>query len=384
MTESSPGASLLALLHGGLRLQADQATLATLGDRRQYVGLSDVGRALECPRAALASKLYERPVPSLEKCLITQRGHWLEHGIGQALKARKLRILPQLEARMDYQGAPVKAHLDFTLIWQKPRPAVRILELKSTERLPETLYASYETQLYGQAGLLAHLWAQPAFSLRDENGTLLHDRLTMPDLCHAQFGLTLPKDPSHVDIEAWALCVSMSEAKPFGPYTPNEAMRDLCLRTAKNLWEKKLAVENGSMDFNTVGHAQGFHPLCASCDWNGDCPKFRDSEYQPEWQPGLDRLTKLKDSRSSLDSEIAEMETGLKDAYMLSGLKGGWINTGHNRFRLATSNGRRTLNRDRLRQELTDSLGIDNIDAFLGRCEQEGRAYSRLVINAIN
>lgn len=383
-TPSDKANGLLTLLHRGLHLHAERATALALGDRSTYVGLSDIGRALECPRAALLNKISPCPQGSLQKLLTLQRGHWLEYGIGQTLAVHNLHILPQLELAFIHNGVPIKAHLDFTLVWDKPHPAVRILELKSTERLPETLYTSYETQLYGQASFLAEFWNMPVFSLRDGNGTILHSNLTMPQLCKARFGLVMPAEPTAVDMEAWVLCLSMSDAKAFGPYLPNAAMRDLCLNTAETLWQHKQTVENGQLDINAVPHATGFHALCAYCDWNADCPKFHDGEYQPEWQPELDRLVRLKNSRSALDAEIEALESGLKDVYALSTMQGNWINTGSHRFRVTTSSGRRTLNRDRLREELTRSRGEENAEDLLTRCEQEGRAFSRLVINAIN
>lgn len=388
-TPSDKANGLLALLHKGLHLHAERATALALGDRSKYVGLSDIGRALECPRAALLNKISPRPQASLQKLLTLQRGHWLEYGIGQALAVHNLHILPQLELAFTYNGVPIKAHLDFTLVWDNPYPAVRILELKSTERLPETLYASYETQLYGQASFLADFWNMPVFSLRDGNGTILPRNQTMPQLCKAHFGLVLPVEPTAVDMEAWGLCLSMSDAKAFGPYLPNDAMRDLCLNTAETFWRHKQAVENGQLDINAVPHATGFHALCAYCDWNADCPKFHDGEYQPQWQPELDRLALLKNSRSALDAEIEALESGLKDAYALSSMKGDWINAGSHRFRVTSSNGRRTLDREALRSELTEIFHFEkldeiDVDALLKRCEQEGRAFSRLLINEIN
>ena len=388
-TPSDKANGLLALLHKGLHLHAERTTALALGDRSTYVGLSDIGRALECPRAALLNKISPRPQASLHKLLTLQRGHWFEYGIGRALAAHNLHILPQLELAFIHNGVPIKAHLDFTLVWDKPRLAVRILELKTTGHLPETLYASYETQLYGQASFLAGFWNMPVFSLRDENGTILHRNKTMPQLCKAHFGLVLTAEPTAVDMGAWVLCLSMSDAKAFGPYLSNAAMRDLCLNTAETLWQHKQAVENGQIDINAVPHATGFHALCASCDWNADCPKFHDGEYQPEWQPELNRLAQFKNSRSVLDAEIEALESGLKDAYALSTMQGGWINTGSHRFRVTSSNGRRTLDREALRSELTEIFHFEkldeiDVDALLKRCEQEGRAFSRLVINEIN
>lgn len=377
--------ALLALIASGLHAHAEQATALTLGDRSQYIGLSDIGRALECPRAALCNKIFARPQPNLQKLLTLQRGHWLEHGIGQALAVQGLRVLPQLELSLTHKGVPIKAHMDFVLVWEKPRPAICILELKSTARLPETLYASYECQLYGQVGLLAQIWNEPAFSLRGEHGTLLHHNLTMPQLCKTHFELSLPKDAAKVDMEAWVLCLSMSDARPFGPYLPNDAMRDLCLSTAHTLWQNKQAAQKGQLDVNTMAYASGFHALCAYCDWNSDCPKFHDGEYQPEWQADLQRLTDLKDSRTTLDADIAEVEAGLKRAYALANMGSHWISAASYRFRVTQQAGRRTLDRERLRLEFRDLTGSDHeADKLLSWCEHEGAPFERLTVNKIN
>lgn len=377
--------NLLALISKGLHRHAEQSTAATLGDRSQYIGLSDIGRTLECPRAALAGKVLPRSHPDLSKLLTLQRGHWLEHGIGQALSAHGLHMLPQLELSIVHENVPIKAHLDFVLVWEKPRPAVRILELKSTEHLPDTLYTSYEVQLHGQAGLLAYYWNHPVFSLRDAAGSIQHANLTMPELCKAHFGLHLPKSANKVDLEAWVLCMSMSDAKAFGPYTPNASMRELCLNTAKTLWENKVALESGTITLDHMAYASGFHALCGYCDWNSQCPKYHDGEHQPEWEADLQQLEALKNSREVLDAQIITLETSIKEAYALSGMTGDWINTGSHRFKVSQQNGRRTLNRDALRLEITDAVGDENVaEKIISWCEVEGKPFQRLTINKIN
>ena len=49
---------LLEILRCGLERSAEQRTAIQLGDRSQYVGMSDIGKMLDCPRAALAGKLF--------------------------------------------------------------------------------------------------------------------------------------------------------------------------------------------------------------------------------------------------------------------------------------------------------------------------------------
>ncbi|ATD82523.1 hypothetical protein [Desulfovibrio sp. G11] len=182
---------LRALIRQGLQAVSQQSTAAHLGDRSTYVGMSDIGQHWECPRAALARKVLPTP-DSLERLLILQRGHWFESGVGQALASLGLHVLPQLEITWQHQGVPIKAHLDFVLVWGAPVNVIRILEVKSTDKLPDTPHDSHLLQLHGQIGLLATAWDKPAFSLRAADGTLLHEKMTFPQLCHAQLGLLLP------------------------------------------------------------------------------------------------------------------------------------------------------------------------------------------------
>ena len=80
---------LLKILRCGLERSAEQRTAIQLGDRSQYVGMSDIAKMLDCPRAALAGKLYIPEYRSTDEALkrkITfHRGHWFETGVHQAL-----------------------------------------------------------------------------------------------------------------------------------------------------------------------------------------------------------------------------------------------------------------------------------------------------------
>jgi len=101
--------ALLAQVTRGLLRHGETRTAQHLGDRTAYVGLSDVGRAITCFRAAVASKLksggtttdedlgrwfqngaYESIRDSLARQLILQRGDWLETGLDSALRAKCL------------------------------------------------------------------------------------------------------------------------------------------------------------------------------------------------------------------------------------------------------------------------------------------------------
>lgn len=149
---------LLKILRCGLERSAEQRTAIQLGDRSQYVGMSDIAKMLDCPRAALAAKLYppehRNTAEALNHQITFQRGHWFETGVHQALIGYGVSPLSQMEIEIVYGDVPIKAHLDFTLVTGQPHPTVRILEVKSTARLPTTLSESYAMQIGGQMALL--------------------------------------------------------------------------------------------------------------------------------------------------------------------------------------------------------------------------------------
>lgn len=378
---------LRALIRQGLEAVSQKSTAAHLGDRSTYVGMSDIGQHWECPRAALARKVVPTP-NSLERLLTLQRGHWFESGVGQALASLGLHVLPQLEISWQHQGVPIKAHLDFVLVWGAPVNAIRILEVKSTSRLPDTPHDSHLLQLHGQLGLLAQAWDKPVFSIRAEDGTLLHEKMTFPQLCHARLGLQLPATADKTSMEAWLLCLSMQDVTTFGPYTFNQAMLDTALDHAVQLWGDLKAHRAGNLSLSQVTCAQGFYPICSYCEYNGDCPKFPQGVQMPQWEPALEKLAVLKEQRTALDNEIKKMETVLKLVHRQSGTRD-WVDTGKYRFRMSVAAGRSTLNREALHEELTDifrfeGLGDIDVDALLARCERTGAPFERLCVSPVN
>ena len=378
---------LRALIRQGLQAVAHNDTLAHLGDRSRYVGMSDIGQHWECPRAALARKVLPT-ADSLERLLTLQRGHWFEAGVGQALASLGLNVLPQLEIKWQHQGVPIKAHLDFVLVWGAPVNAIRILEVKSTDKLPASPHDSHLLQLHGQIGLLTKAWNKPVFSLRAADGTLLHDKMTFPQLCLAHLGLPLPKQAEELNMEAWLLCLSMKEVKAFGPYGFNQAMLDTALDHAVQLWGDLTAHRAGNLSLSQVTCAQGFYPICSYCEYNGDCPKFPQGVQMPQWEPALEKLAALKEQRTALDKEIKEMEAVLKLVHRQAGTRD-WVQAGKHRFRMSVAAGRSTLNREALHEELAaifrfEGLGDIDVDALLARCERMGAPFERLTISPIN
>lgn len=198
---------------------------------------------------------------------------------------------------------PIRAHLDLALVWEKPLPAVRVLEIKSMETLPREPYAAHERQLMGQVALLEELWDAPAFTLRREDGTIAYENLSFPELCQRELGFTLPNAPEKVSIEGWLLCLSMRNARACGPYLAHRDELEELRQQAMDFWGSLCAVRKGTAGLNAIPHAQGVYPLCACCAHAAGCPKFPQAAVQPHWEPALDKLGSLRERRAELDAE---------------------------------------------------------------------------------
>ena len=381
--------ALLDLIRRGLVISGEHQRQAILGERLSYVGMSDIGQFIQCPRVSIIHRFsLQKADENLSRTLTLQRGHWFEDGVAKALSALNLPFVRQLEIAVDNDGCPVRAHLDFVLVSVRPRPTVRVLEVKSCTRLPDTLYASYEVQVYGQISMLNRYWNTPSFNLKDSEGNPLFSRLTFPQAVKALWGVAFPEDPEQVDMEAWVLALSMTDATAFGPYLPNDSLLNACLSNAKEMWKMQEQVQRGEQDMDGLPTASGFHPLCSCCDASSDCPKFI-GVVHPELESSLDELMHWKDARSALDEKIREREGMMKEWYARADRQGRWIETGSTRFRVMQSPGRRTLDRDSLAGELVELFhdgGMDDVDvpALIARHEKIGAPSVRLFINTTN
>ena len=283
----------------------------------------------------------------------------------------------QLEIEIVYGDVPIKAHLDFTLVTDQPQPTVRILEVKSTARLPTTLSESYLMQIGAQTALLKAYWNHPVFSIIQETGEVLYHR-TLPEICKELLDVSLPDDASACDIQGWVLCLSMCDAKAFGPFLPEDTDIARCLDMASEFWETMNDLKENRLDLNAIRTAQGLAALCPSCFWSKDCPRFKGSSH-PEWEDTLAQLIDLKTQKKSLEGDIDELEIRLKVAYQLSHtVRGEWINTGNHTFRVIPQNGRVTLDRKRLAEELKTLLGEQAAQTLMAKCEKQGDPFERL------
>lgn len=375
---------LLTLVAKGMSLHADKISAAQLGDRAAYIGMSDVGQYLDCPRSAVLRRLSLIKVKEDVSHLLTlQRGHWFEDGIVQSLLALHMPLARQLEIALDVEGCPVRAHLDFVLASATPRPTVRVLEVKSMARLPDHLYAAHEAQVYGQIGLLARCWNRPTFNLKDETGIPRFSGLTFSQAANELWGITLPDNPAQVDMEVWVLALSMTDARAFGPYLPNGMMLNACLNGAKELWRWQELGLQGTLDLDSLPLVEGFHPLCSCCDASSACPKFA-GQAHPELEDSVEELALWKAQRSSLNAKIKEREASMKEWYAHAGIEGQWIVAGSRRFRVSKQSGRRTLDRGKLMGELSPLMGIVNAESMLTRCESEGAPFDKLTVGNLD
>lgn len=383
------GSKLLELIRAGLAQHSARMTVQSLGNRSEYIGMSDIGAYLTCPRIAILNRLHpSKREESLSRLLTLNRGHWFEDGIASILKELNIPHIRQLEIGIDHSFVEFKAHLDFVLISMNPKPTVRILEIKSCRELPENLYASYEIQVYGQVGLLCRHWDGPDFSLTDEHGEFQFGGLTFPEVAHRLWGVDMPDDVSFVDIEAWVLCLSMTDAKAFGPYKADEDMLNLALDLGTDLWSKTNLIMERSLDISTVQPALGFKGICESCEWSSDCPKFA-GESHPELEQELDELAEWKREKTTLEAKIKARESAMKNWYERANLKGTWITAGNHRFKVSEMPGRRKLDKDALEADLLEMFrleGIEGIDVatIIERNEEVGEPSTRLYFSRKN
>lgn len=386
MNAQSRGEALLETIRWGLYATAIETRNTALGVRSEYIGVSEIAKYAECPRTAVAAKLTDQS-HKLDRLLITQRGQWFEQGVKKTLASSGLNSLHQLEISVKRKSGQIKAHLDFTLVWTEPVMAVRILEVKSAEKLPDEPWNAHALQAQAQVDLLRHCWNKPVFSLRDEKGEVICHNLTFPQICKKQFGLEITKRPAAASVESWLLYVSMKDARAFGPYVfSSDSLESLFIQAGAFHFDLK-AVSGNPLKLDELGYPQGFYPLCGWCEANAHCPKFQQGDYQPQWEPAINKLDGLKAREKEIHAEITEIEDALKQSFRLSGTKD-WIDTGAHRFRMSMVAGRKSLDQEALKSEIADILhGMDSeidVDDLFAGCQKQGASFPRLIISAVS
>ena len=371
MESPNPRAQMLVnVLHHGLAKQVKKTTRKTLGDRSTYIGLSDIAQFTECPRMAVLNKINPNiSATSFSKLMTMQRGHWFENGVAEMLTASNISYIPQLEIYKEENGVLVKAHLDFTLIWPNVQ-AVRILEVKSMNSIPDVPYTSHITQIQSQVSMLKKLWSSPAFSLRSPKGRIIAHDLTFPELCRNQLGFLLPETCDNIELEGWILCIGMTDAKGFGPYLPDEIVYDNTILQASQMFQ---AIHG---DLNNLTYTHGYCIDCNFCEYANSCQKYK-GEIHTEFEDSLTRLKDIKKEKHNLQQEAEKIESYLKTAYININTSD-WIISGQNKFKVSTSKGRESIDIEKLKNNLREYMSVDEAQKLIDNSMKTGNPISRL------
>jgi hypothetical protein len=360
-------------------------TFAELGDRFSYVGMSDIGKAFGCFRQAVLGKVKGcSPYPSqrdinamkpeewataLERIRPLERGHEQEVGIASALSAVGCNFVQQLEIQVEHEGVPIRAHLDFTIFTSS---GVKVVESKSNEEIPKTLYPEYEGQLYGQIGLMDRFWHEPVFSIPEPNAVGYKlENLSMPDLAKSLFGegVQIP-----YRISGQILSMNGTETVTFGTYYPKDFITDLVLSKGKAVWEKAQECRNGLIHANELDYKYGFHPLCDYCEYASDCPKFAGGSIDGDHEAvtTLLQLEEVKKEKAELEKRMKALKKALVQTYETRGLSGKeWISSDYGRFRNAERS-RKSLNQAALAEKLQEwGFSEDEVNDLISECTNE-------------
>ena len=137
------------------------------------------------------------------------------------------------------------------------------------------------------------------------------------------------------------------------------------------------------MDLNQVATAKGWHPLCDSCEWNEDCPRF-DGLTAPELEQELLALQTLKNEKDAAIARVRNAEEKMKRLFQ--GISPGkdWVNAVTRRFRVVTCDGRKTLDKDRLLAAMAIHLPIAEAEAVIQAGYKTGDPFERLHVSPIN
>jgi len=306
-----------------LRKLARQHTEDTLGDRRDYLGASDVGY---CPRKVILEKIQPGE-HDLATLLRFQRGHMAEDIIAMAFTAAGYTNFErQVEVVME-GDVPLKAHIDFVFT-STIHKIKSILEIKSTSNIPEGPYSSWESQLYIQMGALANQY--PDYTIR---GAVL------------------------------ALDLADGEVGFFNGYIPQKTIFHGLMERAGSIWSDYQALLQGE-ERNLSTEVS---PLCGFCSHLTTCPKFAAVEV-PQLAGSVKSLQEMQAREKGVQAEIKHLKKQLLAVVEQKGP----ITSGGCLLKKATRT-RKYLDTDRLQAFLAEN-GIP-----LGEY-QEDRSFSFLEI----
>ena len=246
----------LNTIEKALQQLSAEETKANLGDRKTYVGASDIG---QCSRKAVLAKIDPKP-GNLVSLLHTMRGHLAETILTKAFAKAGFNFTSQEEIAYEEDGVPRKVHLDYLFLSAQ---SIRFLDLKSPSfDIPEFPYDSWELQIYDQLKAVKRKYPD-----RDIQGALLG----------FQFG-------DH-GLKFWN-----------GYDRVPEAFAEQLAARARVVWEATVREDPDGVPSEPS-------PLCSYCDYIRGCPAFQGTEV-PELEKTLADYRLYKDQHAILKKDI--------------------------------------------------------------------------------
>jgi len=241
-----------------------------LGDRRSYVGASDVG---QCPRKAVLEKFSDEP-QDLATLFRFARGHIAENLVFQAL-ANQSDKLPRwrYQKEVTHRTHPFRAHIDFLF---ETREVLGVLEVKTCDGIPPLPYDGWIQQVHFQMGLL-----------KDRN----------PDKA--------------VRGAVFAMDLNKGQVRLFNGYQYSSELYEGLLVKASHIWD---CMSNG-----TEPRAEK-SPLCTWCRHRPDCPAYDQDEEIPslplesQLEEYLGLKEQVKDLKGEIDKLVEMFKAGIENA----------------------------------------------------------------------
>ncbi len=249
---------LQAFLEKALQNYSQQNS-SHLGDRTKYVGASDIAG---CPRKAVLNKLKPQ-IFDAKTLLRFSRGHAAEDLIENIFQAGGL--CPQREVELTHPEFPeIKCHIDF-LFHSKNSGRYHVMELKTTDGIPDTPYESWVNQLHIQMGLLE----------LDMSGVPISGSILVVDL-------------------------NAGEWKEFNSFTPNKILFSAMVMKGRHILLSFTNPEKADIEPGI---------LCGYCQHRATCPAFVGTNDLPmEVRNIAARYLEKSESKRSLDKEIKSLK----------------------------------------------------------------------------
>jgi len=302
---------LTNIIEEGMRKVNAQRTQETLGDRKEYIGASDMG---QCPRKAVLDRFSDDV--DLATLINFERGHMAEDMLHWALQAegygnveRGVEIQDETPA-----GTPLRIHLDFAY---RNNGRFAVMEAKSTHPIPPIPHEGWELQLKAQLGAV-----QRNFPEKEISGTIF------------ALDVAPKKGSTH---------------KVWNTYAPDSTIYQA-------LQEKADLIYQGVREYQSSGNLPDdidAEPslLCGYCSHIWQCPKFQEQERLDGLQDELTKLTTAQSERK----RMKELEDSMKEDFkeILRPIPG-WVRINGHIIRLNKKK-RNKINYDELNGFLEDN-----------------------------